>query len=30
MAIASATILIVISIVSLFIFERYGGFARVF
>ena len=30
MAIASATILIVISVVSLFIFERYGGFARVF
>ena len=30
LAIASATILIVISLVSLFIFERYGGFARVF
>jgi molybdate transport system permease protein len=30
LAIASATILIVISIVSLFTFERYGGFARVF
>ena len=30
MAIASATILIVISVVSLFIFERFGGFTRVF
>jgi len=30
LAIASATILIVISLVSLYIFERYGGFARVF
>ncbi|MFW6115200.1 MAG: ABC transporter permease [Thermodesulfobacteriota bacterium] len=30
LAIASATILIVISIVSLFIFERLSGFARVF
>ncbi|MDY6865452.1 MAG: ABC transporter permease [Halobacteriota archaeon] len=30
LAIASATILIVISLLSLFIFERYGGFARVF
>jgi len=30
LAIASATILIIISLVSLFIFERYGGFARVF
>ena len=30
MAIASATILVVISVVSLYIFERYGGFARVF
>jgi len=30
LAIASATILIVISLVTLFIFERYGGFARVF
>ena len=30
LAIASATILIVISLVSLFIFEKYGGFARVF
>jgi molybdate transport system permease protein len=30
LAIAAATILIVISLGSLFIFERYGGFARVF
>lgn len=30
LAIASATILIIISLVSLFIFERYGGFTRVF
>jgi len=30
LAIASATILIVISLVSLFIFERFSGFARVF
>jgi molybdate transport system permease protein len=30
LAIASATILIVISLVTLFIFERYSGFARVF
>jgi molybdate transport system permease protein len=30
MAIASATILIVISLVSLFIFEKFSGFARVF
>ena len=30
LAIAAATILIVISLVSLFVFERYGGFARVF
>ena len=30
MAIAAATILIAISLVSLFIFEKYGGFARVF
>jgi len=30
LAIASATILIVISLVSLFVFERFGGFARVF
>jgi len=30
LAIASATILIVISLVSLFVFEKYGGFARVF
>jgi len=30
MAIASATILIVISLVSLFIFERFSGYARVF
>jgi len=30
LAIASATILIVISIISLFVFERFGGFARVF
>jgi molybdate transport system permease protein len=30
LAIAAATILIVISLVSLFFFERYGGFARVF
>jgi molybdate transport system permease protein len=30
LAIASATILIVISLVSLFVFEKFGGFARVF
>jgi molybdate transport system permease protein len=30
LAIASATILIVISLVSLFIFEKFSGFARVF
>ncbi len=30
LAIAAATILIIISLGSLFIFERYGGFARVF
>jgi len=30
LAIAAATILILISLGSLFIFERYGGFARVF
>ena len=30
LAIAAATILIIISLVSLFIFEKYGGFARVF
>ncbi len=30
MAIAAATILIVISLVSLFIFEKFSGFARVF
>ena len=30
LAIAAATILIIISLVSLFAFERYGGFARVF
>jgi len=30
LAIASATILIVISVVSLFIFEKFSGFARVF
>jgi molybdate transport system permease protein len=30
LAIAAATILIVTSLTSLFIFERYGGFARVF
>lgn len=30
LAIASATILIVISLISLFIFERFSGFARVF
>lgn len=30
LAIAAATILIVISLISLFIFEHYGGFARVF
>jgi len=30
MAIASATILILISLVSLYVFERFGGFARVF
>jgi molybdate transport system permease protein len=30
LAIAAATILIVISLGSLFIFEKYGGFARVF
>ena len=30
LAIAAATILIVISLISLFIFERYGGFAHVF
>jgi len=30
LAIATATILILISLGSLFIFERYGGFARVF
>jgi molybdate transport system permease protein len=30
LAIASATILIVISLVSLFVFERYGGFTHVF
>ncbi|NPV51277.1 MAG: molybdate ABC transporter permease subunit [Candidatus Methanofastidiosum sp.] len=30
LAIASATILIIISLISLFIFEKYGGFARVF
>ncbi|MBN1189491.1 MAG: molybdate ABC transporter permease subunit [Dehalococcoidales bacterium] len=30
MAIASATILIVISLVSLFIFEKFSGYARVF
>lgn len=30
LAIASATVLIIISLGSLFIFEKYGGFARVF
>ncbi len=30
LAIAAATILIIISMVSLFIFEKYGGFAKVF
>jgi len=30
LAIAAATILIIISLASLFVFERYGGFARVF
>jgi hypothetical protein len=30
MAIAAATLLIAISLVSLFVFERYSGIARVF
>jgi len=30
LAIATATILIIISLISLFVFERYGGFTRVF
>lgn len=30
LAIAAATILIIISLISLFAFERYGGFAQVF
>ena len=30
LAIAAATILIIISLISLFVFERYGGFTRVF
>lgn len=30
LAIAAATILIIISLISLFLFEKYGGFARVF
>jgi molybdate transport system permease protein len=30
LAIAAATILIIISLVSLFVFERFGGFGRVF
>ncbi len=30
LAIAAATILITISLISLFVFERYGGFTRVF